>query len=1015
MSPRPSTSVQASPSLTFSSADPIDESPSPTTASSSRHEEVATPTFASIRDRDPHHDHDLPIYPQSHDSSTSTYPDEAAQATNGQMSSQSVDVFSSNNLLSQTAIPSTLASLPNHNLSWNAQSATFPPYPSAMTLPVPSHVVPRVHPHLGSALYISSVPPQFKEESLAEILRDCLPVRISLSHPVLPGERIMPNQFYEWMPKSGLLQFDQLLNMERALATLPNHPILVAHGIVISPYPTPHTLPFPVPPTPARQIRPSKRVQGYETPADGSPTQIFMAQCPSPGELFDAVRPWGSVRSVSVWIQQFNELSLSQLPPSLVWAARVEFWYEDEAQRFDIGFGQTGSTIKGWQMSIASELIPSMISMPLGLPHPSKDSHPLPPTPETYSPIPPLDVSRVSPNLLPNAFGVNSVDPNFHMPSTVVPRFPFFAPNLLNTPPSSEFQLPWSNHVRLANQQYPLSPPHYDSDISMSTPATPVSPRNELHSRMSSHGSMTNLRDPRREVNKKWQVALDPSPNGGLVATGLVSDEGKFIPHGPGQHIRPAPVDGPGSRSSSGLVDYANIYVKNLDPDINSAYLAELFDHTGKIISARVMRDDRGASRGFGFVSFRTPDDASQAIRIMNNAKVGTRLITVSLHEPRMVRPDKIAERVAKGEATFLGRKPVSSRRSSSPTRTDRRGRLPIRPTGPMPPGTTDDIRLLSPKSRTTALMRRVKPRVEHYAKHKGISKQYLGPTVDALVSLDLGLIPLLHDANKLDNRIAEIVDELRDDPESIVNVEIRSGSRPENSHALTEIELAELRVEVERIDPLEVNAVIQAMLKKLTVAELRHCLDNKSKLAIQYGVAKRSLITAHDVGELPNQGMDPSPADSGEIGESQLSTPPLKVFLPVDIDNLTISKFVSLSINDMALHLSGHEAGKILDQLAIKRPTAQAFVQANAWTAKVMAKGIVERKAEMAALLAKMLDVSTLKRSQKTKVARNLVSAEMNDEAMCQLMRYPELVDAKVRSFIEKEEADGRGVDVAT
>lgn len=50
---------------------------------------------------------------------------------------------------------------------------------------------------------------------------------------------------------------------------------------------------------------------------------------------------------------------------------------------------------------------------------------------------------------------------------------------------------------------------------------------------------------------------------------------------GPGQHIRPAPAFGPGSQSASGLVDYSNIFVKNLDPDINSFFLEETFSQVG--------------------------------------------------------------------------------------------------------------------------------------------------------------------------------------------------------------------------------------------------------------------------------------------------------------------------------------------------------------------------------------------------------------------------------------------------
>ena len=72
-----------------------------------------------------------------------------------------------------------------------------------------------------------------------------------------------------------------------------------------------------------------------------------MAQCPSPGELYDEVRKWGSLRQVSVWA---HEAARQGENGQLRWGARVEFWYEDEAARFEVGFGQTGSTIKGWQL-----------------------------------------------------------------------------------------------------------------------------------------------------------------------------------------------------------------------------------------------------------------------------------------------------------------------------------------------------------------------------------------------------------------------------------------------------------------------------------------------------------------------------------------------------------------------------------------------------------------------------------------------------------------------------------------
>jgi len=69
-----------------------------------------------------------------------------------------------------------------------------------------------------------------------------------------------------------------------------------------------------------------------------------MNRCPTPGQLFDAIRPWGSLRSVGVWADGLGE------DKQTIWGARVEFWYEDEARKFEVGFGQTGSLVKGWQM-----------------------------------------------------------------------------------------------------------------------------------------------------------------------------------------------------------------------------------------------------------------------------------------------------------------------------------------------------------------------------------------------------------------------------------------------------------------------------------------------------------------------------------------------------------------------------------------------------------------------------------------------------------------------------------------
>ncbi|KAK4478692.1 hypothetical protein RD792_014186 [Penstemon davidsonii] len=58
----------------------------------------------------------------------------------------------------------------------------------------------------------------------------------------------------------------------------------------------------------------------------------------------------------------------------------------------------------------------------------------------------------------------------------------------------------------------------------------------------------------------------------------------------------------------------ANVYVKNIDDDVTDAELRQHFSQCGTITSARLMRDDKGVSKGFGFVCFSTPEEANKAV-----------------------------------------------------------------------------------------------------------------------------------------------------------------------------------------------------------------------------------------------------------------------------------------------------------------------------------------------------------------------------------------------------------------
>ncbi|XVF07779.1 hypothetical protein REPUB_Repub06bG0169200 [Reevesia pubescens] len=58
----------------------------------------------------------------------------------------------------------------------------------------------------------------------------------------------------------------------------------------------------------------------------------------------------------------------------------------------------------------------------------------------------------------------------------------------------------------------------------------------------------------------------------------------------------------------------SNVYVKNIDDDVTDEELRERFSRCGTITSAKLMRDHKGISKGFGFVCFSAPEEAAKAV-----------------------------------------------------------------------------------------------------------------------------------------------------------------------------------------------------------------------------------------------------------------------------------------------------------------------------------------------------------------------------------------------------------------
>jgi len=102
-----------------------------------------------------------------------------------------------------------------------------------------------------------------------------------------------------------------------------------------------------------------------------------------------------------------------------------------------------------------------------------------------------------------------------------------------------------------------------------------------------------------------------------------------------------------------------NLYVKNLEETVDDDQLRQEFSAYGTITSAKVMKDEKNMSKGFGFVCFSAPEEANKAVSEMNGKNIGNKPVYVALAQRKDARrallENQFATRMRQGMVPMYG------------------------------------------------------------------------------------------------------------------------------------------------------------------------------------------------------------------------------------------------------------------------------------------------------------------------------------------------------------------------
>ncbi|XP_059535769.1 polyadenylate-binding protein 4-like [Myotis daubentonii] len=94
------------------------------------------------------------------------------------------------------------------------------------------------------------------------------------------------------------------------------------------------------------------------------------------------------------------------------------------------------------------------------------------------------------------------------------------------------------------------------------------------------------------------------------------------------------------------MEQFTNVYVKNFGDDMTDECLLEIFSQFGPLSSVKIMTDDSGKSKGFGFIRFERHADAKKAIEELDGKEFGRRKIYVSRAQKKKEREAELQQKL---------------------------------------------------------------------------------------------------------------------------------------------------------------------------------------------------------------------------------------------------------------------------------------------------------------------------------------------------------------------------------